>query len=91
MFNIEDKNDIQLISIKQREFFNAVDLLKKYQGNSLYQESVDYIAKEMDEYWSFISENIQKIDYLKESQNVLQRRIVNIKSKLNHIEWYLYE
>ena len=86
MYVINDENDVGYIRITQRSIFSHIKLLKEILDKLEMKEEI----KDVDNYWTFVSEHIDQKNYLRDSKTTLQNIIVVIRGKLENILTNLY-
>ena len=90
MYIIKNEEDIKYIRIAQKGIKNWIDLLSKQNVNWLKESDIEYVKKEFDQYWEAISEHINDIPHLSNTQFELYNHIVNITGKLEEMLLGLY-
>lgn len=86
---INSDDDLTIVKLKQRELNNKLSVLEKYK--LLDKNNMEYMQRELDEYWKLISEHITDFEYLKNSEHTLNRHISNIRDKLEESIVRIYE
>ena len=70
---------------------NTLNALGKYSKDSNTKDNLNYIKMQFDGYWNFISNHVNSIEYLQQSQVDLHNYIANIEGKLSVIMFELYK
>jgi len=90
MYNIGSEKDVQCIRIAQRSIHNRIEGLKAMSNKLGVEEEVCYIDDQFRQYWDFISDHINDIDYLSKSQSQLLNYVANVQNKLEEAIRKLY-
>lgn len=85
MYDISSQNDVRFILMRQKSIDNRINLIKEFEKDFDITAEIKYVEEESKRYWAFISENVEKIQYLQESKKELQNFIQNIINKLECI------
>lgn len=91
MYEINNIEDIQKIRIVQRSIYNRLHVLKTYAPQFDFEEEIQYIFKQFEWYWDFISQHINELEYLKQSRAILFNSTSAILSKLETIITIIYK
>lgn len=89
MYIIKNDDDLKNIRIRQRSIFNKLYAIKEFNEFNI-KNDIEYCIKEFNEYWDFISEHMDNLEYLINNSVTLNMHISNIDSKLDQIQISLY-
>ena len=90
MYNFSGQTKEEIM-MRNRNISNRIHILEKIKDDFSIVTEVDFIRAKFDEYCDFIGDNIEKPDYLQQSQNALLRPISLIHTKLEEIALNLYK
>lgn len=90
MRNINNQEDIKIVSINKRSIDNNLNLLKDSTKNLNVDKDISYIAEQFSNYISIIDNHINDIQYLKNSKIDLERYLIAMNDRLNKLRIDLY-
>lgn len=79
------------ILMRTRDISNRIHILETIKDEYCISTEVDFIRNKFDEYSAFIGDNINKKDYLSQSQTALKRPLDLMSDKLVALALKLYE
>ena len=77
--------------MRTRDISNRIHILETIKDEYCISTEVDFIRNKFDEYSAFIGDNINKKDYLSQSQTALKRPLDLMSDKLVALALKLYE
>lgn len=89
MYNFDGQKSEEIL-MRTRDFNNRIDILESVKNKYNFSSEIDFIRNKFEEYNCFIGDNINKLDYLYNSQTALKRPLDLINSKLVVIALELY-
>lgn len=92
MVNIDVENyDKRFYNMAIRSAQNKLYILKKYSEQMGFEEEYTYISEKLKDYNDLISDNIEKPDYLHDSENTLKKYVSSAISKCDELIYKIYE
>ena len=90
MRNINNQEDIKIVSINKRSIDNNLNLLKDSTKNLNVDKDISYIVEQFSNYISIIDNHINDIQYLKNSKIDFERYFIAMNDRLNKLRIDLY-
>ncbi|MBQ8299698.1 MAG: hypothetical protein IJX99_07620 [Clostridia bacterium] len=90
MYKFNEDVDVRDIHMTKRAIDNKLNLLKKVSKKLDFENEIEYIISQFDEYVTLVDDHINDIEYLKRSELDLKRRILLIDDKFDEIKLKLY-
>jgi len=91
MYKISQDSDVNHIRIIQKSINNELNIIKGCAVDFCFEEEANYCQETFKEYWYFISEHLNEIDYLSKSETKLLNDIVNIIWRLEVVTVNLHK
>lgn len=91
MVDINSDIEIEKIMTKKRALNNYIGLLKRYEKRFNVEDEIRFIREKADEYINFLSDHLDKIEYLSQSQKELSRPLELIDGKLCELMIKIFE
>lgn len=83
---IKNESDVLSTRLLQQSIRNHIKMMT---GNKLFSQQnktlLSLVEKDFNDYWDFLSEHINDVEYLIKSQSTLSKHIQNAKNKLDEI------
>lgn len=88
---IDPTMDKSIITMRNRDIGNKMDLLERYKNEFGFSEDFDGAKKQFEEYRSTIDNHIDDLDYLSKSELELKRPITLMDNKIFEAMLKLYK